>query len=125
MMMRQIALGLLILFAAPTIAWGDPADDAEAMAKCMTLLARGTQCVEWYWFSGGRVEKGEDCPSTQSSSVTAVTSDCPELGKKCAASVNKRPKTTTTANICPCNRHAYQDFGVGERIKYQWCKARY
>ena len=116
-MMRQFALGLLILIAAPTIAWSDAADDAEAEAKCMTLLSRGAQCVEWYWLVDDEAQTGECPKSEESFSHTTCIENRGEGLADCKSVFIRSP-----APHCECNRKAYQDFGVVERIKYHRCK---
>ena len=100
MTMRQFALALLILFAAPTIAWSDAEDELE----CEILLRRGEPCVEMVWEENGQVIRGS-------------RAECGEA--------NYCPRLISDGCGCRCTRRAYQDFGFGERIKYQWCKARY
>lgn len=94
---RTLVFSILVVIAVPTIAWGDEEDKLE----CEILVMRGEPCIEMVWEEGGQVMRGSwvDCRDAN---------DCPR--GLCG---------------CRCNRHAYQDFGVGERIKYQWCKARY
>ena len=103
--MRQFALGLLILIAVPTIARGDAADELE----CQMLMIRGRECVEWAWtkytnYPNGVVKRGS-------------LSECEaDLGYKNPSGGLRRIPG------CKCNRQAYQDFGLLERIKYHRCK---
>ena len=123
--MRQSALGLLILIAAPTIAWSDDFEDAkdamEAKQKCYALMERGDECLEWYWPEGETMERGPEC------GLWAVVGE--ERRRRVEQGLRHDPRPTRAhlraIEECKCNRHAHQDFGFGERIKYQWCKARY
>jgi hypothetical protein len=96
--MWRFALGLLILIAAPTIAWGDAEDDLE----CEILVRRGQPCVEMVWEEDGQVIRGSraECWDAKGCGRGGALSRCD----------------------CRCTRHAYQDFGWNERIKYHWCK---
>jgi hypothetical protein len=100
-MMRKLALGLLILFAVPTSAWGDAADDAADELECEMLVSRGGECVEYFWTDGGEIKKGPTCQTGYRKDGRYYRVDC------------------------QCNRTAYQDFGFGERAKFHWCEARY
>ena len=121
MTMRQFALALLILIAAPTIAWGDAYDDLKDEMECLNLMRRGNACVEYVWTDGGEVKKGERCARTQlpNKTVTLAAPTIEDFGMEITVSVPQLPEVAAN---CRCNRKAYQDFGIGERIKYHWCK---
>ena len=97
--MRQFALALLILIAAPTIALGDAGDKLE----CEILVRRGGDCVEAAWEENGTVIRGS-------------YRECWE------AHCGGRRLICLARTKCRCTRKGYQDFGFGERIKYHWCK---
>ncbi len=111
--MRRFALALLILIAAPTIAWGDLADELE----CKILLERGNGCVESVWIEhtpeGKKVVRGP---------VHECVAHFSKIREEKGAAGRIYPEAACRQD---CNRRAYQDFGIGERIKYHWCKARY
>ena len=92
--MRWFALGFLLLFAAPTVAWSDAVDDAEAKLECDNLVQRGDECLEWVREEDGADVKGDRCPDHKSLSD------------------------------CSCNRHGHQALRLGDRIKYHGCKAQ-
>ena len=113
--MRWFAFGLLILIVVPTIARGDAADDAQAKAECDNLVRRGNYCVDFFWteydqFPNERVEQGPECEPHV------------EARKRAASAEDRLIRVGHWMEYCECNRRAYQDFGVAERVKYHWCK---
>jgi len=99
--MRQLALGLLVLIAAPLMASGDAFDRAEAEAKCTSLVNRGDACVEYFWTERDR--SGEDVV---------------KRGPVCEPALNAKRRTYK----CECNRQAFQDFSIKDRARYYLCK---
>jgi len=99
--MRQLALGLLVLIAAPVIASADAFDRAEAEAKCMSLVNRGDACVEYFWTE--RDGAGQDVV---------------KRGPVCKPALEAKRRTFK----CECNRHAFQDFSFKDRARYYLCK---
>lgn len=127
--MRQFALGLLILIAAPTIAWGDAYDDLKKETECRKLIDRGDTCVEYVWTELGEVKRGPKCVQTIAywDNNKRDEGQYRLVGTRVAIRSAGRltPRQVEIARSCKCNRHAYQDFGFGERTKYHWCQARY
>jgi hypothetical protein len=99
--MRQLALGLLILIAAPLIASADAFDKAEAEAKCRSLVNQGDQCVEYFW-----------------AAKDAGGNDIVKRGPVCEPALKTKRRTFKYE----CNRYAYQDFSIRDRARYYLCK---
>ena len=119
---RTLVLGILVVIAVPTIAWGDAASDLKAELECRALTSRGDACSEYTWSRGSEVEKGEKCPSVMPYRSGGSKID-PDTGHTVffidPPDPSAEPRVATN---CRCNRKAYQDFGVVERIKYHRCK---
>lgn len=116
--MRQLVIALLVLIAAPTIAWGDAYDDEKAKLECWKIMDRGKKCLEWFWM--------EEARDFQETTV--------ERGAECAPMVEAKnaPREPGWMDVlnwayeeCKCNRHAYQDFDEAELNKFRFCNARY
>ena len=89
--------------------------------ECKKLMGRGGTCVEYVWTDEGEVKRRPACDQSSSDRGKRKRD---EGQYRLVGTRPLTPREREIAKSCKCNRHAYQDFGFGGRMKYHWCSAK-